>query len=160
MFDISKSKPIPVDLSRPENHYPLRVWPFTNAPVNSNKHMMSGVDVKFSAHIMDISNDRVKASIGGNGNTKLKIELPLLDHVELAEYDAMVAAMKALGVHNEVIQDQEATAMMEILEDEDRQSHSFVLDFGVEIITESMVADGTAGNAEDVDFFVVPLRRR
>jgi hypothetical protein len=160
VFDITSSTELAVDLNRPESHYPLKVFPFTNAPVNGNKHMMSGVDIKFNAHIMDISNNWVKASIGGEGNTKIKIELPLLDHVKLAEYDALITAMTSVGEYNEVIQDQEATVMMEILEDEERQNHSFFMDFGLELVTESMVADGTAGNAEDVDFFVVPLETK
>ena len=158
-FNLEGCKQIAVDISRPENHFPLKVFPFTNAPVNEGKHMVSGVDIKYKAHIADVSNDRCKAWVGGKHNNLVKVELPLLDHTELHEYEAIVKMMKKLGVHNEVIQDQEETAMMEILENEERQQHSFFMDFGTELVTEVMIADGTTGNVvnEEVDYFVVPL---
>lgn len=157
-FSLDGSKPITVDLTRPENHFPMKVFPFTNAHVNGNKHMISGVDIKYRAHIADVCNDRVKASIGGENGNIVKVELPLLDHVELQEYDKMLSMMQQLKVHNDVIQDQEQTNMMELLENEDRHTHSFYFDFGTELITETMVADGSTNVVgEEIDYFVVPL---
>ena len=120
--------------------------------------MISGVDIKYCAHIADVCNDRVKASIGGENANIVKVELPLLDHVELQEYDKMLVMMKQLKVHNEVIQDQEQTSMMELLDTEERHTHSFYFDFGTELITESVIADGSSTVVGDeIDYFVVPL---
>ena len=158
-FTLEGSKQIQVDATRPENHFPLKVFPFTNALVNEGKHMVSSVDIKYRSHIADVCNDRVKASIGGESNNIFKVDLPLLDHVEITEYDKMITLMKSLQVHNDVIQDQEQTAMMEMLENEDRHNHSFYMDFGTELITETMITDGTTGCVlgEEVDYFLVPM---
>ena len=158
-FTLEGSQQIQVDASRPENHFPLKVFPFTNALVNEGKHMVSGVDIKYRAHIADVCNDQVKASIGGESNNIFKVDLPLLYHVKITEYDRMTTLMKSLKVHNDVIQDQEQTAMMEMLENEDRHNHSFYIDFGTELITETMITDGTTGCVlgEEVDYFLVPM---
>ena len=157
-FNLDGSRPIPVDITRPENHFPLKVFPFTNAPVNDGKHMVSGFDIQYKALIADVNNDRVKATIGGSNLNIVKVELPLLNHIELMEYEALVDARKKLKVHNEVIQDQEQTAMNEILENEERINHSFYMDFGSELVTECMIADGSSATiGEEIDYMVVPL---
>ena len=78
----------------PEDNFPFFIYPFDKCGAQVGRSLADGFDVQIYGHIMDVINDRHKATVVGEDHDQVLIEIPLVPHQEHKCQATMKASKK------------------------------------------------------------------